>query len=151
MKLLWHQPKICLVIRFLQRLLLFRHTSHVSDSLSTPRMSNNIFHERYSWRSCFNFSLVQVTLPHSHWKIERVRLFVCWWLVSVPCIPCSCTAHGILRLTKCFSHDQLVIPQYPRWYSWEYCKFKSPQNRNPFACWGWHCVVPGEISVSKAY
>ena len=76
------------LIRFLH---MFRHTSHVSDSLFTPRLSDNIFHFR---RSYFKFSLVQDTLPHCRRKIKRVRWFAGDW--CPPHIPCPFTAHGIL-------------------------------------------------------
>jgi len=55
--------------------LLFRYTSHVIDSLFTPRLSDNIFRKLYIRCSYFNFLQVQVTLPNSRRKIKRVRWF----------------------------------------------------------------------------
>ena len=80
MKLMWHHPKI--FHDQVPATLLFRHTSHVSDSLFTPRLSDNIFHKLYILRSYFHFSQVQVTLPHSRRKIKRVKWYLCRWLVT---------------------------------------------------------------------
>jgi len=74
MKLMGHQPKIC--HDQFPATLIFQHTSHVIDSLFTPRLSDNIFYQLNIRRSYFHFSQVQVTLPHSRRKIKRVRWFL---------------------------------------------------------------------------
>jgi len=68
---------------------------------------------------------------------------VCIPVISVRPAYLVLSQHAVCcDLTNCFSRDQLVISAYRWWCSWKY-KFEAPHNRNPFDCWGWHCVVPG--------
>ena len=123
-------------------------TSHVSDSLFSPTLSGTVFHKAYIHRSYFHFPLVPVTLPHFRRKKLKSRKF-CMPVIDV-------------RLA-CFVHSQhtvfcnfwpwlaRVTPEYPWWCSWKY-KFKSSQNRNLFACRGWHWLCCAWwISVCQAY
>jgi len=77
-----------------------RHTSHVSDSLFTLRLSDNMFLKPDIRRSYFHFLLVQVTLPNSCRKIKRVRWVICRWLVTA--------SHSLfIRSTRCFVTYQM--------------------------------------------
>ena len=127
--------------------LLFRHTSHVSDSLLNPWLSDNIFHFR---RSYFHFSVVQDTLPHCRRKIKRVRWFAGDW-----CPPNTLFIHSTryfvtyqmfyLRSASVTPADlddavENIINLSPRRIR---IRLSAEDDVG--------CVVPGELSVSKAY
>ena len=94
--------------------------------------------------------LVQVTLPHSRRKIKMVRWFICPCLCP-PRIPSSLATQGILLLNTCFSCDQLESLERILDDAVENINL-SPHRieiRLPVED-DIDCLVPGEVSVSKA-
>ncbi len=146
MKLMWHNLRY-VWIRFLPHLLSFQHISHISGSLFTRGLSDNILHKPYIRRSYFHFSPVQVTLSHSRRKIKRVRWFVCQWLVSTSHTFFICSTRYFVPYQVFQPWSASVTPVYPWWCSWKYYKFKSLQNRNTFACWGWNWLCCARWSI----
>ena len=124
------------LIMFVQLLLSFWHASHVSHSLFTQRLSDNIFQKPYIRCSYFHFSLMQLTLLYSRRKMKRVRWFVCRWLVSASHTLFIRSIWYFVSYQMFYPRLAKATPAYPSWCSWKYYKFKSPQNRNPFVCWG---------------
>jgi len=67
-----------------------------------------------------------------------------------------CLAYLFILSTQYFVTCQMfqlwsarVTPAYPWWCRWKYYKFESPQNRNPFACWGWHWLCCAGWSICQ--